>query len=245
MKFEKCESLDKAYFIKDYQIELVDGKLDLPKLLQAFQNLAISQIDALGMGDKFEDENSFMYIVLRYKGVFLEEISNKKYRILTYPMQATTLQMYRYFALIDEEDNIIMYLSSLWVMVDSHTRRIKPAKVFKEKLSDVIDGIENIKPITDDILVNFPVDLEKGKFEYKYIIKKEDIDGNGHMNNVIYLSLATKLLDDSPVSYEINYEKECFYGETLNIYSYTIDNSIYIYGLKEDGSLSFKFFSRF
>lgn len=244
MKFKITEGLELAYYINDYQLELKNGKIDLVKLLNAFQNLAISQIESLGMGSEFEKENTFMYVVLRYKGVFLSTLQNGKYKIVTYPMQASTLQMYRYFALIDDDNNILFYLISLWVMVDSNTRRIKPAKAFKNKLSSVIKGIESISPLSDEKLDNFQIDETKGEFQFKYKIKKKDIDSNMHMNNTVYLSLAFKIVDYIPKTYEINYEKECFYNETLFIYLYTIENNTYVYGIKEDGSISFKFSSK-
>ncbi len=219
---------------------LSDGNIDLADLIHQFQNLATKQIESFSLGEKFEKENSLLYVVLRYKGYFLSPLKDRDYTLYTYPTLPGPLQLYRYAFLLDKENKVVFYLSSLWVMMDKEKRRIAPAKKFKEILSRRITDFSQVPPFDEEKLVNFPLDGLSFRKENEYRVKKEDIDSNNHMNNTVYLKISQPCSAHFLASFEFNYEKECFENDVLSLSSYKKENEIIVKGEKEDSSLSFK-----
>lgn len=233
---------DLRYEKKEFQTKfLSSGDIDLSFLLHEFQNLATSQVERLGLGEDFEKENEFQYVVLRYKGYFYQKIKpNQKYILVTHPTSPSSLQLYRYCYLLDEDHQICFLLSSLWVLMDSKTRRIRLSKPFSEKLKATLNNIDSIHLFNDEKLVNFSFENDDFKVDKTYVVKKEDIDSNGHMNNTVYLRIVQPQNEKNLTSFEFNYEKECFLDEKIVIKSSSCDGVISILGEKENQDISFK-----
>ena len=214
-----------------------DGLLDYQDFLLTFQNAAGSHVEKLGLGDKFKDENEFYYILCRLKGHFLSKFEKgKKYTLITYPTQASTLQLYRYAYILDENDNVVFYLISLWVLINQKTRRLQNAKAFKEKIKEVLPDIDDVKPYIDEKL--YELDFSNIDFSFckTYKVTGVDIDSNNHMNNTAYMKIVQYETDTNTTpSFEIDFEKECFIDEQINIYKH--DKSFI--GKKADDSISF------
>lgn len=226
--------------IKYHPTFLMNGQIDLKNLIDKFQIIASRHIDKLQMGEEFEKENSFFYVVLRYKGYFLEKLKEEDYTLITYPVEATALTMYRYAYLLDKNGKCVFYLISLWVMMDRKTRRIKPCKTFSMKLKEKLEDIDSLLPLSEEKLSNFSVDDYQFTYKKDYIVKKEDIDGNGHMNNTVYFGIAQESLHENTISsFELDYERECFLGERLSIFADSRENETILIGKKGD-ELSFK-----
>ncbi len=220
-------SFEKIDFVPSFDSK---GHVDLKDLIHHFQNLATRHIDRLGMGEEFEKENSFFYVVLRYKGYFLKELeTGRHYTMVTFPTYPGPLQLYRYCYLLDEEKKVCFYLISLWVLMDSKTRRLKTARVFRDRIEKEIPDLKDVKPLTEETLGNFPLE-EDGFVKYDtYQVGKQDIDENGHMNNTVYFDILKDHLPEKSIhTFEMNYEKECLFEEKLNIF------------VKEGGFLTFK-----
>jgi acyl-ACP thioesterase len=243
MVFESDFRKDPVYEYATFRPRfLTDGNPDISFLIHSFQDLATSQINRLMLGEEFERENSFQYVVLRYKGYFIERLcSQKEYTLITFPVQAGTLQLYRYALLLDENGKVVFYLISLWVLIDSITRKIKPAKPFRIRLAEKIPYIDDVLPLTVEKLSNFPIDnLDFSPFDH-HKVSIEDIDSNGHMNNTVYIRIAQPTLERRLSSFEIDYEKECFEGENLILSKFHDGNTtVYVKGDRQDGTLSFK-----
>lgn len=220
---------------------LSDGNVNLSDLIHQFQNLATKQIESFSLGEKFEKENSLLYVVLRYKGYFLSPLKKEEeYTLYTYPTLPGPLQLYRYAFLLDKENKVVFYLISLWVMMDKEKRRIASAKKFREVLEKSIPDFSLVPPFDEEKLVNFPLDMVPFRKEKEYQVRKEDIDSNGHMNNTIYLKISQPESDQKLSSFEFDYEKECFENDVLLLSSAHRDKEIIIKGEKEDFALSFK-----
>ncbi len=243
MNFKNPEASDLHYFKREFVPKFLEnGVIDIAYLLHEFQNLAGDHVEALGLGEAFKKENQFFYVVMRMKGYFLETFKpEEKYTIITYPLQASGIQMYRYGYILNEEDKPVFYLSTLWILMDSVTRRIKSTRSFKNKIAEVLPDIDEVQPLTEETLDNFPIDEYDFKYQKDYVVVKDDIDSNGHLNNTIYLKMSQPLLNDTKIdNFEIDFEKECFLDEKIKL-SMAKDHETYIIrGDKEDDSLSFK-----
>ncbi len=217
------------------------GNVDLHDLMIQFQNLAGKHIENLGLGEDFKKENSVFYILCRMKGYFLSEISKEEtYTFVTYPIQASSLQLYRYAYILDSKGNPVFYLVSLWVLMDQKTRRLQSAKAFRETLRLVIPDIEDTRPLTDERLVEMDFSDKEFNYQSSYVVTTNDIDSNGHMNNTVYMKIAQEKCILKPVSvFEIDFEKECYLNEMITLESVVDENSYYVIGRKSDGLLSF------
>ncbi len=231
---------DNPYYQKTkYKPLFQSGILDLRDLISQFQHLASEQIERLHLGNEFEEENNCSYVVLRYKGVFLSQLKEEEYTLVTYPVNATALTMYRYAYLLDEKGECVFTLTSLWVLMGRSTRKIIPAKAFRKRLEEQLPEIETILPLEEGRLENFSLPSGQWNPVCEYVVKSEDIDSNGHMNNAVYFSLAQKI-PFCLSSFELDYEKECFLGEKITISSLKEGKELFIIGRKKD-DISFKF----
>ncbi len=242
MKFKNPESTDLHFFKTIYQPKFFNGNIDLAHLLHTFQDLSGDHVEALGLGEEFKKLNQFFYVVMRMKGYFLGEINEgETYTMVTYPLQASGIQMYRYGYILNSKDEPVFMLSTLWILMDSVTRRIKSTKVFKNRLAEVLPDIDSVLPLNDETLENFSIDEYDFKSVKDYQVVKEDIDSNGHLNNTIYLKMSQPLLQNERIhNFEIDFEKECFLDEKLILSLAKSGETYIIRGDKEDQSLSFK-----
>ena len=241
MKLPNPIESDLHYCKRDFVPRFESGQISLRYLAAQCQDIAGEHAEKLGLGEQFKIDNQFLYVVMRYKGYFLSPLTEKKYTLVTYPTFPGPLQMYRYFYLLDENEEVVFYFISLWIMMDSITRRIKLAKPFKTQILSVLPDLESIAPISDETLSNFDYSEKELVWVNEYQVKKEDIDSNGHMNNTIYFKIAQNVLPTfSFTTFEIDFEKECFENEKIELWMAKEESSIIVVGKKEDSTLSFK-----
>ena len=69
-----------------------------------------------------------------------------------------------------------------------------------------------------------------------WTVAPEEIDDNGHLNNVVYVRYAQRFAPPEPKFFEVIYDRECFVGETLRLYA----GGGCVRGVKSDGSESFR-----
>lgn len=73
------------------------------------------------------------------------------------------------------------------------------------------------------------------------VVQPEDIDVNGHMNNVAYLHYVMLPLGQGFVrELQINYDRECRAGETLRLQTGAADGWRYVLGVNQAGQTSFE-----
>ena len=70
-------------------------------------------------------------------------------------------------------------------------------------------------------------------------VTPDQIDSNGHLNNVHYIRHAEALAPAGCTGLEIMFDRECFAGETLRLES-TDCGSFFVRGVKENGEESFR-----
>ena len=221
---------------------LSDGQIDLKYMLEQMQDLFADHVERLGAGEKMKQDASFFYIVMRMKGYFLRKIHpGEKFTLVTYPVAAASIQMYRYTYLLDEKNQPVFYHISLWILMNSKTRRITSTKLWNNQIYKVLPDLDEMEPITDEKLINFPIDGYTFQKDDDYQVTSSDIDSNGHMNNSVYLKISQERgkKDDIQI-FEIDFEKECFLNENIHVKTSLDEKHSLICGYKEDRSLSFK-----
>ena len=95
------------------------------------------------------------------------------------------------------------------------------------------------KSVFDEIELEKLKESENAEKNFKYTIRRSDIDVNGHMHNTNYLSLAYEALPEDIYNntifdnFEILYKKEIKYGETVNFF-YSFENNIHTISIKSE-----------
>ena len=70
-------------------------------------------------------------------------------------------------------------------------------------------------------------------------VSPEEIDTNGHLNNVCYIRHGEAFTKENYQILEVIYARECFEGEVLSLETGETDG-FYVRGVKENGEESFR-----
>lgn len=240
IKLPLFKNNDKHIYQTNYIPKFINENIDISDLLKKAQDIAFKQVEVLSLGEDFCVKNNCYYVLCRLKGYFLKKIEkNHSYILVTYPIQASTLQLYRYFYILDENNNVVFYMITLWILIDRTTRKIKIATAFKNELKNQLSDIEKVEGITDEKLSSMSYEENNLIYKKNYIVQDIDIDHNKHMNNSVYMKISQSLNIEKQIqSFEINFEKECFLNEELEIYEIEKEEKITVVG-KKDNTLSF------
>lgn len=221
---------------------LPDGRVDLHRFIAFAQQCCTDHVEKLGLGEAYQKVKRFYYVICRMKGTFLAPLKDgQKIYGITYPRYPDAVQMYRYLYCLDEEKKPIFVLSSLWILLDPDTRRIKPCRFMKEDMQKVIPTLSEIEPLDEEPLRGMDFSGYDLKPVKTYTVEQADIDKNLHMNNTVYLREAEKISSlPSFRTFEIDFERECYLGEKLLLKKETLESEEAIAGYKENSELSFK-----
>ena len=159
----------------------------------------------------------------------------EKYVITTHPGETKGFMFPRFFQVYDKHGNLLVNISSTWVVVNFDTRRIilRPFK-------DINLPVEHDP---NDLEVPSKVNEEATNLLYKRLTKESELDINIHINNTFYYDYILEIHDaefykENKVSrILLNYEKEITHPSEIEIYS-NKNNPEVIIG-KVDGNPSF------
>ena len=158
--------------------------------------------------------------------------------IKTWPRIMEKFYSYRDFEVFDNNNNLIAIASSKWIMINSETGKIQRISDEMIKAYGLVE-----KEIFDKPLNEKPREPEDLKLNFKYKIQRRDIDTNGHVNNINYISYAIEAIPEEIYknsifnNIQIHYKKEIKYGEKINCY-YSFKNNKHVITIKnEDNSI--------
>lgn len=118
--------------------------------------------------------------------------------------------------------------AQLWVLADAKTRRLTPIRRLSLALSTPQPEREEIPP---RLVPNGPMTPAA-----RWTVQPEEIDANGHLNNVHYIRHAQALVRADATAMDIVFSHECFAGETLTLQT---GGDGFVRGVKETGKESF------
>ena len=124
-------------------------------------------------------------------------------------------------------------ICSQWLLIDKRTRQISMEKEIMKVIPTYSYPGE---PQNPKLRVKFPEMLSK---KHKRTVKSEEIDFNGHVNNSYYLDWAIELVNEYHLknhiieSVWINYAKELFEGQMVELNYEKIENTFYLRGNAE------------
>lgn len=234
---------DQRYYRQDFTIDELDsfGNPNLQKLFKFVQDCISVQLRKLKVGPEDMLNHQCLYILCRIRIKFLRKVKpGERLTFITYPLMPTKIQMRREAFVNDSDGNVIALIDSLWVFINSKTRRITVTDYFKNDTSGFLTSLGNLKPVFDDYIfdIEYP---EKGfVFCFDHVVTDKEIDLNGHMNNTFFDEIIQECSSCQILELNVGYEKECYLGERIHVFKYQENHLLYILGKKESNELVFK-----
>ena len=212
------------------------GEIKISKLMWHMQNVAGEHAIKLKIDRDILMKDNNIWVVVRYdmKINRLPKLK-EKYVITTHPGETKGFMFPRFFQVYDKHGNLLVNISSTWVVVNFDTRRIilRPFK-------DINLPVEHDP---NDLEVPSKVNEDATNLLCKRLTKESELDINIHINNTFYYDYILQIHDaefykENKVSrILLNYEKEITHPSEIEIYS-NKNNPEVIIG-KVDGNPSF------
>ena len=208
----------------------VDNHLNLKvsSIFKFMQMVSTNHSEKLHIGQKDTIDVGKCWVIVRFQVVIYNYPKlNDEIIVATHPGEANKFLFPRYYQIYSKKGELLIAGSALWVLIDMNSRR-----VLINPFGDRKFPIESSK---DDIALPNKVEkVEYKKFEDRKV-RYNDIDMNGHLNNVKYIEYIVdtknkEFYDDNQIkSILINYDKEIKEGETISISTYG-DHDFYVKG---------------
>lgn len=168
-----------------------------------------------------------LWMIVRGK-VHLDRLPKGDIRIDTWLRKPSAVASIRDYA-IYEGDEEIGYGIYAWTIVHAETRKLVSMKT----VPPIIEA-PTLTPERTAVLKRIP--LPEGMEETGlWVVTPQEIDANGHVNNVNYIRHGEALCPGA-LDLEVIFDRECFPGEKITLFQK--DN--YIRGVKESGDECFR-----
>ncbi len=181
----------KTYKITSYECDK-QGFLRIRTLFNLFQDLADNHADEMGLGYHFCAPRHLGWIGGAYH-VQIEKWPtwNDCVTLKTWPSKSTGVTGIREFAIEDDTGRDIVKASSQWVLIDID--KIRPVSVEKNVGTYELHPVRAVETAFEKLPV--PEHIEVTASE---IVRRDDIDLYGHVNNAVY---PTWILDALPAAF--------------------------------------------
>ena len=130
----------------------------------------------------------------------------------------------RNFDICDAEGNRIVSANSIWFYYDLEK------KVPRRILEEHVDMYGHADPLPMDYKPRkFTVPELEGRREESFLVRKADLDTNGHVNNGKYIEMALEYVEGHRVtSMRADYRKSALYGDRVFPVIFEEDNTTYV-----------------
>lgn len=191
-----------------------DGKVTVANICNYLQESAALNAERLGFSKtNFEGQSlNLTWVMTRMRLTLVRRPKwNEKLLIFTFPRPARRIVAWRDFILRDEFGGEIGRASTEWMMIDMSTRRPVAIPAFVTERADA-----TLEPVFAEPL-GFKVAADcfaRPDSIYEITAAPSDIDLNGHVNNVRYITWLFDALaqDDDALTLEIAFKSEVMQG---------------------------------
>lgn len=205
-------------------------------VLDIFQDIAGKHSESYGMSFDEMLSSNMIWVLLRVKYKVVKNVFlYSTIKTTTWPRKKGLVDFDRETEIKDLNDNLLIAGISKWVILDSKTHKIIPAKHinYNAETSDDTNFDTKFDKIKDFDITN------SNKYECK--VEFCDIDHNGHTNNAKYTSMilnALKLKQDEYIDeFQIDFINESFLNDLINIHYIKQDNYYLVKGLKDNTTI--------
>lgn len=182
-------------------------------ILKCLEDAATAHSESVGYGFDDMRQRSLTWMLVDWKVKVIKRPKVNDEMLINTWSRGTVA---RAFALRDFElycnDELVAIASSRWILFD-----IKEHKIARTTDEDIClylhdkdlcvfqgGGFDKLKQIDSE------------DFALPYIIKDKDIDGNGHVHNLVYLDIALRAIDHINLdSFSISYKKEILKNDNI------------------------------
>ncbi len=194
------------------------GEIKISKLMWHMQNVAVEHAIKLKIDRDVLMKDNNIWVVVRYdmKINRLPKLK-EKYVITTHPGETKGFMFPRFFQVYDKHGNLLVNISSTWVVVNFDTRRII-LRPFKDVSLPVEKDINDLELPTK-------INEEAANLVCKRLTKESELDINIHVNNTFYYDYVLSIHDEAFYQENrvsrilLNYEKEITHPSEIEIYS--------------------------
>ncbi|MBR5047837.1 MAG: acyl-[Eubacterium sp.] len=191
-----------------------DGKINLHKILEYFQDCCIFQSESLGYKVQDELDRDRGWFLLAWNLEIRRFPSmGEELQIVTEPYKMKGFYGYRRFFMIDGDNKEIASADSLWLLMNLQKkvpRRI-PDDMIKAYISDVADDTVRVRRKLESGGEWIPGE--------KILVNRHYLDTNSHVNNVFYGMWAEKYLPEGfPIhKVKIDYRQSAFEQDVITV----------------------------
>ena len=215
-----------------FEIHCPMGAGTLSELMSALEKAAVAHAAELRIDhDRMLKDFGCLWMVVRCR-LRVARMPEGAFTVRTWLRKPTAAVSNRDFSVFDARGELGSAVQT-WVLADAAERRIVPMK-----------GVEPLwtlptpEPERKDVLrrLVLPEDMREST---RWTVQPGEIDGNGHLNNVVYIRHAEALAPRGCTLLEVVFDRECFAGETLTLETAQADG-FFVRGRKENGEESFR-----
>ncbi|MDI3534862.1 MAG: hypothetical protein PWQ82_1227 [Thermosediminibacterales bacterium] len=214
---------EKDYRIHSYEVDYKKKAL-ITSLMNYLDDIAILQSEELGVGLEYLTKNNIAWVLYKWDVKINQyPVYNENVKVRTAAESFNKFYAYRWFEVLNQNGDKLVTANSIWLLIN--TKKRKPIRIFKN-LYDTY-GVEDKKNTLEimDIQPLTSIDVQK-EFDVRY----SDIDTNGHVNNVKYITWAMEsvpvaiLSNYSITGIKVTYKKETKYGDTVKTQTQVLSN---------------------
>lgn len=195
-----------------------NSEIRLSTLMRYMQEVATNHANKLHFGrDDLQKDNNIWVVVRTDIQIKRLPKVDEEILIFTHPGETKSFMYPRYLKVTDKHKNLLVSVSSIWVVVNYDTRKIILHPFADKKLPSEIDK--------DDIPLPEKVSGEALDLVDDRKARYSEIDINGHINNTHYLDYVLDIHNlDFYKKHQVsrvllNYEKEVHNDDMMKIYS--------------------------
>lgn len=209
------------------------GAKNLTDVALAMQEAAIAHSYDLQIHhDRMLEEFGCLWMLVRYE-IRLKRLPVGALRVQTFLRSPNAAFSLRDFSFSDELGDCGQAVQT-WVVADAVERKIRP-------IADIPPLLEGPVPQPERTnrprRLRLPPDLSVLGF---WTVAPEEIDDNGHLNNVAYVRHAETLAPEGCTGLEVSFERECFAGDNLILKTCQTSEGCFVQICKENGEESFR-----
>jgi medium-chain acyl-[acyl-carrier-protein] hydrolase len=230
------EIFTEQFTIRSYHTDL-HRRLTIPKLCSFFQDIAGNHTVECGVGWEVMQEQNVFWVLSRLS-IQVERFPEwrEKITVSTWSMGTDGLFAFRNFMVEDEMGNCVVKAISLWLMVNTETRRlVRPA-----------DYMRDFPLCTKRIIAIDPEKirgLNSPNFYNPAMVTFTETDMNRHMNNICYIERIINtydfdfLMENRISHFEINFLKEAITGDVLKVGREVVSENAFLHSITRDDGI--------
>ncbi|MDR0963220.1 MAG: acyl-[acyl-carrier-protein] thioesterase [Clostridium sp.] len=190
-----------------------EGSLKFSSLLDYFQDCSTFQSEDLGIGIRFLKERGLVWVLAAWQ-IVVEQMPHLLDNVVigTFPHEFKGFLGTRNFFMQTKEGAYLAKANSLWTLINIETGKPVPAPSY------ILDKYQIEPKLPMNYLPRKIFLPPNGQEQAPFLIKKQHLDTNNHVNNGKYIEMALEYLPDGYViaSMRAEYRKQAWLADEIH-----------------------------